>query len=266
MELARFSRLLIVVIGCVPGCVAMPGDRPVTVLVRDAETKKPLAGADVLIQYPLRTAFGPSNSRGDTDGSGVAHLHATPTEDGVTLLDVAHAGYLSESKELSPKSIAAIERPGWFERAHKRSTDFVVDLYAEPRPRLELVAPVAFQGLIKVRIETNDAPCPPGQRDFSATVASNEAVFTGPPLLRHTTPADYTARFADGVMIPRNAKEPGVGFWWVKEESGDDFFFIGTESQFRAVCAGDHRPAGNGKSQGGGGGGRGRRGRGGAGS
>jgi hypothetical protein len=267
MQLARFSRLLLVLIGCVPGCVAMPGDRPVTVLVRDAETKKPLAAADVLIQYPLRATFGPSNSRGDTDNNGVVRLHATPTEDGVTLLDVLHPGYLSESKELSPKAIAVIERPGWFERAHKRTPDFIVDLYAEPRPRLELIAPVGFQGVIKVHIETNDAPCPPGQRDFSATVASNEAIFTGPPLLRHATVADYTARFAEGAAVPRNAKEPDVGLWWYKEEAGDNLFFIGTESQFRVLNAGDHRPAGNGKSQGsGGGGGKGRRGRGGAGS
>jgi hypothetical protein len=254
----------------VPGCVMLPGDRPVTVLVRDAETLQPIAGAEVSISCPLSRSFtGPTLVRATTEAAGLsrglARLQVAPGGDSVTLMQTEAPGHLAETKEIAADAIAAIERPGWFERLDRRPPSFTVDLYAAPRPQVELTVPVGFRGPVKVRTEIVEAGATAGQRNFSYPVSAGEAVVSGPALLRHLAPSDYSARFADGVPLVRNAKESAIGFWWLRKETDIDIFFVGTEAECNAAVAADKLSGSGGRSSGGsGGGGRGHKGRSGA--
>ena len=58
-----------------PGCQVFQSGRPVSVLAVDAETKKPIPGAEVRISYPLTPAYrAPAESSGKTGEDGVAAL------------------------------------------------------------------------------------------------------------------------------------------------------------------------------------------------
>ena len=263
----RTAMVAAMLLAVVPGCVMLPGDRPVTVLVRDAETRQPIAGAEVSVGCPLSRSFvGPSLARATTEADGLsrglARLHVAPNSDSATLMQTEAPGYLTESKELASDAIAAIERPGWFERLDRRPPSFTVDLYAAPRPQVELTVPVGFRGAIKVRTEIADSGATTGQRSFSYPVSAGAAVVSGPALLRHLAPSDFSARFADGVPLVRNAKEGVVGFWWLRKEADVDVFFVGTESECNAAVAVDKAGGSGGRSSGGSaGGGRGHKGR-----
>ena len=176
-----------------PGCAMLPSDRPVTVLVRDAETQKPIVAAEVTIACPLTKSFtGSSIARATTEAEGLARLRAAPFSDSVTMMQVAAPGYLEETKELALESIAAIDPPGWFEPLDRRPPNFTVDLYAAPRPQVELTLPVGFRGPIRVRTEIEIAETASiRQRRFSYPVsASGDAVVVGPALLRQLLASD----------------------------------------------------------------------------
>ena len=49
----RRPRFLTLALALAPGCQALHPYRPVPVLVRDAETKEPIAGAQVRVSYPF---------------------------------------------------------------------------------------------------------------------------------------------------------------------------------------------------------------------
>jgi hypothetical protein len=240
----------------VPGCVTLSGDRPVTVLVRDAETLQPISGAEVSVGCPLTRSFaGPSLARATTEADGLsrglARLQVGPNSDSVTLMQIEAHGYLTESKELAADAIAAIDRPGWFERLDRRPPSFTVDLYAAPRPQVELTVPVGFRGAIKARTEIADAGATIGQRNFNYPVMAGEAVVRGPALLRHLAPSDFSARFGNGLPLVRNAKEGAVGLWWLRKETDVDVFFVGTESECNAAIAADKAGGSGGRSSGG---------------
>src|SRR4029077_11557697 len=103
------------------------------------------------------------------------------------LLETKIPGYLAEMKELTPKSIESIERAHFLEKVDRRSPNFVVDLYAEPRPTIELIVPLGYKGVIKADVEIkDDVVVPVGQRAFTINVDSTgSAAITGSPLLEH---------------------------------------------------------------------------------
>ena len=119
----RAARIRIVLaaatlLAVVPGCATLPSDRPVAVLVRDAETGRPIAGAEVSIACPLiKSLTGPLLARATTEADGLARLHAAPCNDAVTLMQTEAPGYLGETKELAPDAVAAIQRLGFLRTA-----------------------------------------------------------------------------------------------------------------------------------------------------
>ncbi|HEX3315606.1 MAG TPA: hypothetical protein VHR72_11975 [Gemmataceae bacterium] len=246
-------------LAALPGCAVLPTDRPVTVLVRDAETQKPIMAADVTIACPLtKSLTGSSIARGTTEAEGLARLRAAPINDSVTLMQTEAPGYLGETRELSPEAIAAIDRPGWFESLDRRPPSFTVDLYALPRPQAELTVPVGFRGTIKVRTEIEIADAASiGQRRFRYPVSGNgDAVVVGPAILRQLLASDYSAKYADGVALVRNPKDGTIGFWWLRKETNVDVFFVGTEAECKVALDADKITGSGGRS-----GGRSRRGR-----
>ena len=244
-------------LAALPGCVSMPGNRPVAVLVRDAETKKPIANADVQFTYPLARAFyEPPSVGAKTTADGTIRLASVPAEGKLINLETKAPGYLFEMKEVTPKSIETIERAHFLESLDRRTPNFVVDLYAEPRPTIELVVPVGYKGIIKANVRVkDDAVVPVGQRNFTLIVdEAGECAMSGSALLSHVGSSDFVAKFTDGTPIKRNAKEPEVGFWWLKKEGDCEHFFVGTEREFTALRHADrHTVTDNPRSSGGGG-------------
>src|SRR5580704_490058 len=152
----RRPACLILVLAFAPGCQVFHPYRPVPVLVRDAETKEPIPGAEVRITYPFTDPeLAPWDSVGRSADDGIARLRAAPYGTGI-LMEVTAPGRLSEHKDLSADAVGAIEPAGWFESTDRRPASQVIELYAEPRPTVELVVPAGYRGLVRAEIRVQD--------------------------------------------------------------------------------------------------------------
>jgi len=257
----------IVLLACTSGCQTLYGYRPFSVEVRDIETKKPLPGARVHISYPMADSpFAPSDGSKATGADGIAHLQAAPYGEAGIAVDVTAGGYLPGEKSLSVAAVQALAPAHLFETVERRPVSLVVELYAEPRPAIELVLPVGYRGVVKAEILIqDDAPCQPGQRLFSGVMAPSGVVpVTGPPLLRCLLATDTRARFADGTQVSRQPNETEVGLWWINSESVERHaFFVGTKAEYDSYRRSSRAEGGEEKrsSSGGKSGGRGRGGR-----
>jgi uncharacterized membrane protein YgcG len=260
-RLARCLVYLTFLLGSAPGCQALHVYRPVTVQVRDAETKKPIPGAEVRLSYPLADAsFAPWQAVGMSGSDGIAQLRAAPYGEAGILLDVTIPSYMTEQKSFSTEAVAAIKPTGFLESAGQRPVSFVVEMYAEPFPEVELVVPDGFRGTVKVAINIqDDAPHTPGQRLFSYVVPpSGTLQVTGPTLLRRVYAPDFRARYANGTPINRQPLGDEVGFLSLKTEGGFDYFLIGTRAELEELRRADQRDQnGSNRSSGGKGGGKG---------
>ena len=263
MENRRYLICSILLLAIAAGCQALHSYRPVAIEARDAETKQPIAGADVRISYPLtRPSQSPYDSTATTGADGIARLRAAPYgEDGI-LVEAAATGYLSEDQSLTVAELQAIEPAHLFEDVNKRPVRLVLDLYAGPRPTIELVVPSGYRGTVKAEVQVRaNASCPAGQRSFSYDVPPSGIVqAAGPPLLERVGCADFRIRYADGTSLSGQAVGAEIGFWCLKYEGDSFHFLIGTRGEYDAL-----RPSSNtedakpGRSAGGKGKGQGRR-------
>jgi hypothetical protein len=264
MRTRRLTRALICAVlplAIASGCQALYPYRPISVLVRDAETKQPISGAEVLIDYPFTPpSHAPWDSSGTTAADGMARLKAAPAGGDIGV-EARAKGYLFEDTILPPEAV----RPG--DTAHSakavdpHAPTVVLDLYAEPRPTVELVVPNGYRGVVKAELQIQeDAPCPPGQRCFSYEVpASGIISVTGPSLLHRVL--DYRFRYADGTPLTRRASGFDVGSWWLRNEGNTQFFVVGTLSDYEEMRHSDPKQGEDHRSPNGGkGNGRGRRG------
>jgi hypothetical protein len=254
-----------VLIALAPGCHLVSGDKPVAVLVRDAETGKPVRGAEVRVACthasasPLAHAGGFAQSGDD----GVARLAVCPEDGFGASVRTEAAGYLYEDDYLSAEALGAIEPPSFWSKSEGKPS-LVMALYAAPSPSVEMVVPDGFRGVITAEVSAVDkTPAQPGIRNFSFAVSPEGKVqVVGPAILRKAKALDFTARYAAGTPLTQEAKEAEVGMWWLTTEGDRHTFLVGTRAEYE-----QKRPA-NGKSsdgtdtpsRGGRGGGGGRRG------
>src|SRR5262245_48776739 len=109
-HLQGWSMLWLVLAAGVPGCAAFERSRPYPVLIRDAETKQPIAAADVMIAYPVaRGITAPSGSVARTANDGIAHLHAVAAADTAIVLEASAPGYLTGWQDLSVDEVRKVE-------------------------------------------------------------------------------------------------------------------------------------------------------------
>jgi len=268
--LARCLMYLALLLPTAPGCQAFHNYRPVSVLARDAETGKPIAGAEIHISYPdTQPSTAPWDSDGPTGGDGIAHLRAAPYGDYGIVVGAKATGYLAQQKAVPLLEVEALEPARWFEVVEKRPARFILDLYtAEPAPTVELIVPTGYRGVVEVEVQAReDIRSTPGQRCFRFEVpASGVVQLTGPPLLQHVWYTEYSAKYADGTLLPKDAKDEAIGFWFLQTGGRSQSFFVGTRREFDNRCktqgGGTARQSGG--SGGGSGGGRGKRNRGGS--
>lgn len=237
---ARFlllSHLLFVVI---PACQAF---RPLVVLVRDGDTKKPIAGAGVRLSYPLDHAFlAPGESSEVTGIDGVVRLKAWSDADARPMLEVAVGGYLDYGHFLPLETVRAIPPAHMFENVGHRPVGVVVELYADhPVPTVDFVLPASYRGLVTAEIKVpDDAVSVPGQRNFVFAVPDSGTVrITGPALLGRFALPKFSARYADGRALSSEVTADQIGFWEVKTESGTHTFLVGTQAEYERYRA-DH--------------------------
>jgi hypothetical protein len=256
----RSRRLVRALAGCllllaaVPGCQIFYQYRPVPVLIRDAETKKPIASADVHISYPLsRPEESPWESSGVTSADGIARLRAAPYGLAGVLVDATAPGYMSEEKSVTVDAVKAIKPGGWFESTDRRPASLVVEMYAEPRPTIELIVPVGYRGTIKAEVDTDEgATFPAGQRNFSFQVSDSGTVqVAGSPLLRRVPAVTFRAKYADGTPLSRHVEDPQVGFFWLRTEGDTHYYLVGTHTEYEAAGHFSHgRDSGGSESSG----------------
>jgi hypothetical protein len=207
----------------------------VEVLVRDAETKKPIPAAEVRIDYPFaRSAWAPPDVYGITGDDGIARLQAAPYGDFGIVVEANAQSYLPEKLNVSNATIEEIPRARLFGGNDGRPPNFTLEMYSGPRFSVELVVPTGFRGIVRAEVEfQNDGICPTGQRCFSFDVpASGIIQVIGPPLLRRVSLTDFSAKYADGTHLGTEMDVLKVGFRWLKTEGNNHFFVVGTSSEY----------------------------------
>jgi hypothetical protein len=228
----------VLLLALAPGCQALYRYRPVTVLVRDAESKKPIPGAEVRISYPLtRPSASPYESVECTKEDGTARLRAAPYGDAGIVMGATAKGYMSEELSVLAETIREIEPASLLKPAAPQPTPFVVELYADPHPTIELVVPTGYRGVVKAEVQIrDDAPFAPGQRCFSYDVSSaGVARVIGPPLLHRVASMDYRARYADGTTLSQEGEPSAVGLRWLKCEGSDQYFAVCTRAEYAGI-------------------------------
>jgi hypothetical protein len=224
--------------------------------VRDAETKQPIASADVNIWYAfIHDACRPQDSRAQTAADGIAHLRAGAYRCDGVMVEAAAKDYLSEQIGVPVDLLDKIEPASPFKTNDLQPVSLVVELYAAPHPTIELIVPTGYRGLVKVELEAqSDAKITPGQRTFRYEVQGSAedanlppflgyrptppavVKVQGPLLFKHLVSADYRGRFADGTeMKPDKLGVMDVGLRWLRCAGSDQFFVVGTQSDFDRV-------------------------------
>jgi hypothetical protein len=230
----RLAIPLVFLLALAPGCQVLYRYRPVPVLVRDAETKKPIGGADVHLSYPLsRDSLAPFDSSERTGSDGIAHLRAAPYGDFGVRVDASAAGYSPEEVNVSTESIQHVEPPHPFEETQRRKPEVIVEMYSEPRFTVELVVPTGYRGEIKAEVEMlDDIAASPGQRCFAYEVVDGFVRIKGPGVLRRVYPADYRARYADGTPLSGEMTLTKTGLRWLRGNGKEQYFFVGTQPEY----------------------------------
>jgi uncharacterized membrane protein YgcG len=254
------------------GCHTFQPSTPLTVQVHDAETHAPVPGATVRLWR-----FGPhadERDQGITAGAdGVAQAHLAPPDEGGVMVEVSAPGYLSAQTALPQDVTNALASAKPFHPYKGPPLVVMTEMFAGPRPVVELVVPVGYRGMVKAEIRAQaDGPWPPGQRAFTYTVPAGGVVrVDGPAVFGNTAVPEVIAKYADGTPLPKDAKNGEVAFRWVRRDGNDIYFAVGTAGDADAVRrtlgnisdsappsrSGDKQGGGGGRGGGGGGGRRG---------
>jgi hypothetical protein len=204
------------------------------VLVRDAETKKPIAMAEVGVSYPVsQSPFAPPDSSSMTGSDGIARFWVAPFGDGIGV-DATAAGYLPERKEIAVTTIEKIPPVHLFQSSDQRPASVIVELYAEPQFDIEFIVPAGYRGIVKADVDLQDrVSFPRGQRRFSYVVSpTGEVEVRGPSLLRRLLPQSYHARYADGTPLSGDMKAKKVGFRWLRQDGKQQYYVVGTQNEY----------------------------------
>jgi hypothetical protein len=205
----RWLVLLAVTGPCGPaGCGLSHEYRPMRVLVRDAETKEPVPGAEVEGWYfTMLDVFGPFRPEGVTDANGVTTLWVGPDR-GFTLR-VDEPGYLMTDADKDHRYFLTLPKKGG-PNDDPRRIDHVIDLPPSPKPTFVVVVPKGYRGLLRVRFEpTEDASFTP-QRTYIVRADQDGRVVVRVPKSVYLTEhgREIAARERDGAKVPWDARCP----------------------------------------------------------
>jgi hypothetical protein len=212
-----------------PGCQLFHDYKPVTVLVRDAETKQPISNANVTItHHEMLDPFVAHDSAGVTGVDGQTHLQTAT--DPMTFMSLTAQGYL-------PLYFALSSLPDTNHKGQMDNHPMTVELYALPGPTVELTLPNDYRGLLKIEVLPTAEQGIPGQRTFEVNVAASGIVQAKLPAgLARQLHIDVKARFADGTPVKNDPTPAEIGLRWVTcINQGDEFFVVGTERDYKTA-------------------------------
>jgi hypothetical protein len=216
------------------------------VVVRDAETKAPIPGAEVHLLSTTDISRDLAAATTGPDGS--VQLAIQPSKEGGLMAEVHAAGYQTGEQDVT---------------ILKTQNQAVVEVFSGTRPTVELVLPPGFRGQVtaKVRVQPD---APPGRREFAFEVPTSGTVeVTGPAILGHPLGPEFRARYPDGTQLPKDAPDEVIAFRYLRTDGQDQLFVVGTRMEWEEVRkAHNHdlprsRRGSGGPRVGGGGGGRG---------
>jgi hypothetical protein len=212
------------------GCRLTRPDPATGVLVRDAETGQPVPAAVVRVSnfVPTSGTRAPDASA-PTGADGLAWVRVPATENESAIVAVSADGYLPAVISLRNNGPGA--DPG---------SRHVAEVFAGPRPTVELVLPKDYRGPIRVEVVPGDGPTTdPGLRTFRYDVPAAGLVrVEGPPVLRLLLKQDIRAVYADGSELSRNGHELDVAFRWVRSVAGGEEFVVGSKADWLAARRG----------------------------
>jgi hypothetical protein len=208
--------------------------RPVPVLVRDAETKEPIADAEVHLSYRLsRDSLAPFDSSQRTGADGIAHLKAAPYGVFGVSLEATAARYIPEQLSVSTEFIQNMKPAPLSKQGEQSPSECVIEMYAEPRFTVELIVPVGYRGLIKADVQIqDDLPAPPKQRCYRYEVADGFVSIKAPAVLRRICPQEFRACYADGTPVDKEMTLLKVGFRSLRCEGKVHYFVVGTQPEY----------------------------------
>jgi hypothetical protein len=230
-RLVRGSLNTLLLLVATSGCQMLQPPAPVDVQVRDAETKAPIGGAQVRVWHSGDHAV---VTNGTTGPDGLAHVPVPPAVDTPLLYDVTANGYLPRQSE---------------RLTEQTPTGVILELYAGPRPTVELGVPDGYSGVVRAAIRVqNDLPFKPGQRLFSFNVpASGVVAVVLPPLFGRDITPDIRARYANGTPLPRDAQALDMGCRWLQADPEKEYVLvIGTQWEADEVRRAMKKAAGGG--------------------
>jgi hypothetical protein len=244
------------------GCHTIQPSTPIAVNVRDAETHAPVASATVRMWR-----FGPHEKDRDasyiTGADGISHAQLAPPDEGGVVVDVTAPNYLpTQLKNLPPDIVDALASAKAFRPYKGPPLSVTVDLFAGPRPTVELIIPQNYRGLVKVNVKVReDGQWPAGQRTLSCPVPADGVVrVEGPPVFGHGNGPEFVAKYADGTPLAKEGKDGDILLRWIRHADTETCFVIGTTSDEAAAHLAlndmDNTPREKPKSQAGNGGGR----------
>jgi hypothetical protein len=231
------------ILSALPGC-AVYTLRPVDVVVVDAESGKPVQGAEVGVDYlALFILNRPWPASGKTDSQGKTSLWVANFHDGSENWSASAPDYLpfqsggmgSDSRNRIPCDLVP---PG----GSAATGPAVIHLYRKPAARIMVIVPDGYRGPLKIDLH----PVPefmakePGARQFTFSASSNGYVgIQATPILLHLN-RDIEARYANGDPIPQaGPSNPNViALRYVTTEGNinmQELYVVGTADDKAAV-------------------------------
>jgi hypothetical protein len=195
-------RVFLLAIVAVPGCsIYFP--RPVTILVRDGDTKEPLPGAEVRYQYSTIDLFGSLGrysgaTSGVSDANGRVQLYFDPYGGGchvessaIDYLDVRYYGDNLVTKHLAKRGWGSI------------GDQLIVEMFKKPEATLELALALDFRGPVIVNFASPGRPPNPlDKRVFGYSVSPRGLVVVQEDLPERLDRTDgVKIRWANGVLM-----------------------------------------------------------------
>ena len=196
------------------------------------ETQAPIAGARVRIHPMDGHLPGPDN--GTTGDDGIVRVMANAHDERAIGVEATANGYLMAETFIPAQTVKAIAPSPLLTKDKTREVAFYVDLYAGPRPTVELVVPAGFRGIVKAEVAiAQDVPCPAGQRLFRFPVAADGSVrIAGPTLAERVDATDFHIRFADETPLSPKAHDTELGYWWLRHEENCNYFLVGDKADY----------------------------------
>ncbi len=195
---------------------------PVSVLIRDAETKEPIPNAVVTVRPLNDETPNAQRPHATTGPDGIARISAHRPDETLVMVGVTVDGYLPGESSLKDAARLVAKLP----------VNGVIEVYARPRPVVTLILPTNYPGLVKVEIQIDAiSQTPPGQREFEVRVPESGTVtLTGPPILRRGLGPEFRARVSDGRTLPLEPKDDEVGLRWMQSNASEVYFWVGTKA------------------------------------